>query len=434
MSSNSHLLNIERLIDIVRKGGAVRTGVDIYNRDSVLLLEKNVMVSSVKPLLIIQNKGVGLLEINPENEGGLWDRNGRNILPPSPPKKKATTDIKIREKVEHIAAIKTEAAQKYRKAKENVRRVLEDIRKTGGEFDRSIVEETVSDLLKFITRNDSAFFYLTREIFSYDDYLYHHSINVCTIGTAIMKKAIEVFGDNLRAYSQQELQDISTGFFLHDVGKVLVPYRTLNKPAGLTPREFELVKEHSYKFGVEILKKNKIQNRTIREIVRNHHAPLFDGEDRCYPAVISAVHMPPHVRVAKLADIYDAMTSKRCYKEAYNPVSVVTGIVRNYAGKEDSLQFLLHSFVKSIGIYPPGSVVYLVNNRMAYILDSDGPIVIPFTNELGDTLRHQPDPIDLSDDETKTSGWQVDDERPLVSPIDAYRLFPEYLRQGAVAA
>ena len=128
------------------------------------------------------------------------------------------------------------------------------------------------------------------------------------------------------------------------------------------------------------------------------------------------------------------MTSKRCYKDAYNPVAVVTSIVRSYAGKEDSLQLLLHAFVKSIGIYPPGSVVHLLDNRLAYILDSEGPIVLPFTDERGESIPKQPDPIDLGDKDMLSAGLTVDNERPLVAPLDAHRMFPKYLRQAPVAA
>jgi len=433
MSPMHHTLNIERLIDIVRRGGAVRTGVDVYNKENVLLLEKTVLVTNIKPLQIIQEKGIGLVSIDTENEGGLWDHRGRSVLPkPSPPK--PVTIPSVKERVKHITTIKREAAHKYQEAKKNIKRVIGDIKRTGGEFDQEVVEETVGDLLDFITRNDSAFFYLTREIFSYDDYLYHHSINVCTIGTAIMKKSVQMFGGQIRPYSSQDLQDISTGFFLHDVGKVLLPGTTLNKPGRLTLEEFELVKGHSFKYGAEVLKKNGIHNRIIRDIVRYHHGPLFDGENRCYPPVRSAIDLPPHVRIGKLADLYDAMTSKRCYKDAVNPVSVVTNIVRGYAGKDEDLQLLLHAFVKSIGIYPPGSVVHLMDNRLAYILDSEGPIVLPFTDERGETIWKQPDPVDLADEGLKVAGWKVNDERPLVSPIDAYRRFPDYLKQPPIAA
>jgi len=428
MSINRHTLGIDQLIEIVQNGGAVKTGVDVYSQRAVLLLEKNVLIKTVKPLLIIKQNGIEEVPINPNDAGGLWDRNGRSVLPVGPdPKPPAAFELK--EKVEQITQVKKEAAQKFRKARENIKKVIDDIKKTGGEFDHAVVEGTVTDLFNFITRNDSAFFYLTRDIFSYDDYLYHHSINVCTIGTAILKKATQLFGDKIQQYSPQDLLDISTGFFLHDVGKVLIPDDILNKPGKLTPQEFEIVKEHSFKQGAEVLKKNNIHNRLIRDIVRHHHGALFEGEERCYPPMETHSVLPPHVRISKLADIYDAMTSRRCYKDAYNPVEVVTTIVRSYAGKEESLQFLLHAFVKSVGIYPPGSVVNLMNHRLAYILDSDGPIVIPFTDDKGDPLRSKADPVDLAEQALREAGWKVNDEKPLVSPVEAYRLLPDYLKQ-----
>ena len=433
MTLKHHNLDISQLIKLIKDGGMVRTGVDVFNKDDVLLLEKDVLVKSIKPLLIIQEKGINLIPIDPGNKGGLWDKEGRSILPKTLPPKPAVPPS-VKQRVKHISHIKTEAARKYREAKKNIKRIIDDIIRTGGEFDQKIVEDTVTDLLGFITQNESAFFYLTREIFSYDDYLYHHSINVCTIGTAIMKKAVQLFGESIRSYSSQELLDISTGFFLHDVGKVLIPFATLNKPGQLTPDEFEMIKAHSFKYGMEVLKKNSIHNRIIRDIVRYHHGPLFDGEERCYPPVRSAVDLPSHVRIGKLADLYDAMTSKRCYKDAFNPVSVVTTIVRGYAGKDESLQLLLHAFVKSIGIYPPGSVVHLKDNRLAYILDSEGPLVIPFTDNQGNTISKQPDPIYLADQEVKASGLGVNDEMPLVSPVEAWQRFPEYLKQRPIAA
>ena len=428
MSRNRHSLNIDRLIEIVRNGGAVRTGVDIYSKDAVLLLGKNALIKTVKPLLIIKRNGIAHLPIHSSDEGGLWDRDGRNVLPAGPVPEPAEA-VTLEEKVERIARVKKEALQKYRKAKENIKKIVFDVQRTGGEFDHGVVEDTVSDLFNFIGRNDGAFFYLTRDILSYDDYLYNHSINVCTIGTAIMKKASRIFGDRFRDYSHQDLLDISTGLFLHDVGKILLPFDILNKPGKLTPEEYNIVKEHSFKLGDIILKKNNIRSRYIKDIVRYHHSALFEGEDRFYPPARGHAEAPLHVRIGKLADIYDAMTSKRCYKEACNPVEVVTSIVRSYAGKDESLQLLLHAFVKSVGIYPPGSVVKLMNRRLAYVLDSSGPIVIPFTNDRGEPLQERMDPIDLSGHDLPEEGWRVNDRNALVAPLEAYRLLPEYLKE-----
>lgn len=427
MSQNRRTLSIDRLVEIVQNGGAVKTGVDIYSRNTILLLEKNVLIKTVEPLLIIKQNGIEEIPIHPDNSGGLWDRNGQSVLPVELASKPPAS-FTLEEKVEQITRVKKEAFQKYQKAKENIIQIIDDIKRSEGKFDQATVDGTVTDLFNFINKNDGAFFYLTRDIFSYDDYLYNHSINVCTVGTAIMKKATRLFGDKLRQYNARDLLDISTGFFLHDVGKVLVPYDILNKPGKLTPEEFDIVREHSFKLGDQILKKNNIRSRLIRDIVRYHHSALFEGEDRFYPPMKENTEAPLHVRVSKLADIYDAMTSKRCYKDAYNPVEVVTSIVRSYAGKNESLQLLLHAFVKSVGIYPPGSVVSLMNRQLAYVLDSEGPVVIPFTNNKGEPIRERMEPIDLAKRTLTEPEWKVNDKTPLLSPVEAYRLLPDYLK------
>ncbi len=427
MAQTGHTLKIDQLIEIVQNGGTVKTGVDIYSKDTILLLDKDVLINTVRPLLIIKQNGIEEIPINPDNMGGIWDRNGRNFLPEKPVQKPSAA-ITLKERVEQIAYIKREAAQKHLNAKNAMKKIVGDVIRSGGEFDREVVEDTVTDLCHFIGSNEGAFFYLAREIFSHDEYLYNHSVNVCTFGTAIMKKAIQLLGDKMRQYSPQDLIDISTGFFLHDIGKILVPFNVLNKPTKLTPEEFEIIREHSYNLGNEILLKNNISSRFVRDIVRYHHGALYEGELRFYPHIQYHSERPPHVRVSKLADIYDAMTSKRCYKDAMNPATAVTHIVRRYAGKEDFLQLLLHAFAKSVGIYPAGSVVPLMNRQLAYVLDSDGPIVLPFTDDERTPLQSKADPIDLADQTFKEAGWKINDAMPLLSPVEAYHLLPEYLK------
>ncbi|MDA8403683.1 MAG: HD domain-containing protein, partial [Desulfobacteraceae bacterium] len=214
-------------------------------------------------------------------------------------------------------------------------------------------------------------------------------------------------------------------YFLHDIGKVLVPDKILNKKGRLTNEEFDVIRKHSYEKGLEILEKNKINNPYIRNIVIYHHSVLFDSEMNCYPNEKLPENLPPYVKVCKLADIYDAMTSKRCYKEAFNPINVVTEIFRKYARKDNLLQFILYSFVKSIGIYPTGSVVMLENGQYAYIMDTSGPLVLPFTDMKGNTLDQKQAPLDLSD---KTAP-KVNSDKPLLSPVEAFGILPDYLKK-----
>ena len=229
-------------------------------------------------------------------------------------------------------------------------------------------------------------------------------------------------------YQPSELRDMSMGYFLHDVGKVLIPDKILNKKGGLSAEEFQIVKTHSYEKGLEILDKNRMNNAVIENILSNHHSGLFNREQRCYPDNKLPIEIPPYVKIAKLADIYDAMTSKRCYKDAFNPINAVTNIFRTYANKDPFLQVVLHSFVKIIGIYPPGSILTLRNGQMAYVLLSDGPVVLPCTDTKGQPLTNKPDPIDLGTiDIVESPQMQIDKRRPLNAPTEVIESLPLYI-------
>ncbi len=449
-------MQIDRLLNIVAKGGSVKTGIDIFNKKGVLLLEKDVRVDNVSTLLAIKKSGVLNLDIDSASEGGVWDKSG-NALPLTINEKTImhgddtsnVTDVELR--IREITRVKKEAIQKYRKAKNEIKKVVSRIKESGGQFEAEQMIETVSDIISFLNRNNSGFSSLTKEIFSYDDYLYSHSVNVCTIGTAILLHFNDHFSaiiNNYLAslslgesgnmspgtvkfflnYQPSELHDMSLGYFLHDVGKVLIPDEILNKKGSLSPEEFEIVKTHSFEKGVEILDKNKINNAIVMNILSNHHSALFDHEQRCYPESKVPIEIPPYVKIAKLVDIYDAMTSKRCYKDGFNPINVVTTVFRNYANKDPFLNIVLHSFVKVIGIYPPGSILTLRNGQMGYVLLSAGPIILPFTDTKGQPLLNKPDPIDLgSINIAESPQLQIDKREPFKTPTEVIELLPNYI-------
>ncbi len=468
---NSSRLSIDDLIQIVSNGGKVKTGMDVYNASGTLLLDKDFLVETTKTLEIIKDNGVSSVTVNSSEESGIWDKDGNHIgFDPSGSldsdgsesnKKQAEKRAlsfdpaagEIEKKLYEIEEIKKTAEVKYVEAKGNVKKVLTDIRETGGKFDYAEVENNVADLVSFLTETDNAFAFLTKELFSYDDYLYNHSVNVCAIGTAILNRfnkhfstfvndflraenqtALQSFPrekgekvDCFRLFQKDDLSDISLGFFLHDIGKVMVSEAILNKKGMLSEVEFEEVKKHSFEYGMFILEENKLKNSYLKNIIKYHHGPLFENEAKCYPEGINALEIPIYVKICKLADIFDAMTSKRCYKEAFNQISVVTDLFRTYAQKDRLLQLILHSFVKSIGIYPPGSIVFLKNGQLAYVLHSEGPILLPFTDASQITLKRKPDPVNAGSSSTADS-LHVDANRSVKNPTDVYDLLPPYLK------
>ena len=325
---------------------------------------------------------------------------------------------------------------------------------SGGEMDFGLIQETVEDLFVFVTENQNSYSSLTREIFSYDDYLCNHSINVCTIGTAIAKKFNEHFSsvinsnlDNIplqglrgtegaipsayTCYYPDDLYNISIGFFMHDLGKVMIDKEILNKKGRLSEAEFAEVKKHSTERGVELLEKNNLLNPYIKNISQYHHANIFDNEPGCYPDDKEPLDIPPYVKICKLADIYDAMTSRRCYKEAISPVVVVSDIFHKYAKHDRILQYVLHSFVDSIGIFPPGSILTLTNGQFVFILDSAGPTILPLTDCAGAQLLNKANPIVLgkNGDDKDNKSLLIDRRKPPLSPIEAYKFLPPYFRK-----
>ncbi|MBF0469632.1 MAG: HD domain-containing protein, partial [Desulfamplus sp.] len=359
----------------------------------------------------------------------------------------------LEKRLKTIEDLKIVASRKYDLAKQHVKKTCDEIRKSGGEFDYDDVESHVAEMVSFFSVAENPFAYLSKEILHYDNFLYSHAVNVCAIGTAILNRFNSSFssmvnrhidtslpaGDDMLiasgsmtsgsyvCYLKDEIVDISTGFFLHDIGKVLIPEGVLNKKNKLTVMEFEMIKKHSYGLGVKILEKNRLKNSVIRNIVSLHHAGLFDGEKRGYPENIHPDQIPLSVKICKLADMYDAMTSRRAYREAFNPINTVTDIFRKYAKKDKMLQFILHAFVKSIGIYPTGSVIYLKNGQLAYVLESVGPLVLPFTDAQGNTLSSSTSPLDLADvnmaDDLKADGF-----RSIKTPLEVYDLLPSWLK------
>ncbi|MFA5906161.1 MAG: diguanylate cyclase, partial [Desulfobacula sp.] len=178
------MISIDTLIEIVRAGGKVKTGVDVFNSKGTLLLEKDIVVDTVRLLEIVKTNGVNTVPLNTAMNGGLWDSHG-NLIQVS---REAIKDIddteilieptkgnqsypeavtnEIEMRLLEIEEIKKQAAKKYDDAKTSIKKVLADIKRTGGEFDFEEVETNVSELVDFLVVADNPFSYLTQEIFS----------------------------------------------------------------------------------------------------------------------------------------------------------------------------------------------------------------------------------------------------------------------------
>lgn len=142
-----------------------------------------------------------------------------------------------------------------------------------------------------------------------------HIIHVRTF-TEIMIRQLQRMTDRY-AMTQADISLIGTASALHDIGKIAIDKTILNKPGKLTPEEFEVIKQHTLA-GAQMLEKvSSYQNtklvRTAWEICRWHHE-RYDGNG--YPDGLKGEAIPISAQVVSLADVYDALTSVRCYKKA----------------------------------------------------------------------------------------------------------------------
>lgn len=133
--------------------------------------------------------------------------------------------------------------------------------------------------------------------------------------------------------TEADISLISTASALHDIGKINIPEQILNKPGRLTKEEFDIIKTHSA-VGEHMLRQipfnqNEPLVKIAREICRWHHE-RWDG--RGYPDGLKGDEIPISAQVVSLADVYDALTSERCYKAAFDHETALNMIVNGECG------------------------------------------------------------------------------------------------------
>lgn len=130
-----------------------------------------------------------------------------------------------------------------------------------------------------------------------------------------------------------EIAEISNASALHDVGKIVIPEEILNKPQRLTDEEFQIVKTHAAK-GADMINNVHVNQtasmiRYTHDICRWHHE-RWDGKG--YPDGLKGNEIPISAQAVSMADVYDALVSKRCYKPAYTPQEAVEMIKAGLCG------------------------------------------------------------------------------------------------------
>lgn len=179
-------------------------------------------------------------------------------------------------------------------------------------------------------------------VLEYDEYTYTHCINVAVASATL--------GIGL-GYGYDRLRNLTAGALLHDIGKQLVPIEIINKKGRLTDEEMAIVKKHP-EDGYNILCKNITLTSAMREIAHQHHEN-WDGTG--YPRGLRDRNIYDLANLVHICDVWDALLSKRSYKEAFH-VSEAVSILKSGLGTQFNPE-LLNAFFKYVPIYHKGTKV-----------------------------------------------------------------------------
>lgn len=264
-----------------------------------------------------------------------------------------------------------------------IHNIMHDVR-MGEQVALERVDPVVEKLTESILRNGNALLSLCR-VKNKDDYTFQHSVSVCALHVSFCHAVgLDVAAVHLAGI----------GGLLHDIGKVRVPGVILNKPGRLEEDEFRQMKAHVIESKKILDQTPGISDASI-EVAFEHHE-RYDGSG--YPRGIKGDDISQMGRMAAICDVYDAITSERVYHTGMAPHVALRKIFEWSKFHFDPA--LVHQFLRTIGIYPVGTLVMLESGRIGVVLEqSAANLLHPLVRVFYDSKRRQylpPQEIDLS--------------------------------------
>ncbi|MBI5055998.1 MAG: HD-GYP domain-containing protein [Nitrospirae bacterium] len=306
------------------------------------IIEK-IIKYGIHEVYIDTDKGLDVAEARTKNEVDLEIQAGLDTLAGAKPE--VSPRIPLKEEIVRAKEIIKEATI-------TIHNLMEETR-LGKQIEVKQVEHIVEKMADSIFNNKDALISLGR-IKQKDEYTYMHSLAVCAL--------LISFAEHLNL-DYETIKAVGVGGLLHDIGKVKVPEEILNKKGALSEEEFYKMKAHVF-HGCAILEQNAGICETSICVAAHHHERL-DGTG--YPGNLKGDEISRFGQMAAIADVYDALTSDRCYKTKMPPTEALRRVFEwsdIYFNKG-----LVEQFICCVGIYPVGTLVRLESGLLGVVIE-----------------------------------------------------------------
>ncbi len=244
------------------------------------------------------------------------------------------------------------ASRLLKRSKEQVTSLFTEAR-LGKAVDPQQCLPLVEQISASLARNGSALLGLAR-LKTKDEYTYMHSVAVCALMVALARQL---------GLPEDQVQEAGMAGLLHDIGKMAMPLDVLNKPGKLSEDEYAIMRSHPERGHAMLLAALTSVSDAVLDVCLHHHEKV-DGTG--YPHRLAGEEISLLARMGAICDVYDAITSNRPYKTAWDASGSLARTAQ-WQGHFDTQ--LLHAFVRTVGIYPLGSLVRLQSGRLGVVIE-----------------------------------------------------------------